>query len=223
MERLKWKKTMNKYHKLHMCLISLLMLVVVDPSFSLVQADSLPTALAQELVKETSEQMLQTLREKREDLEKHPKRIYSLVKEILLPHFDFQRIAQLALGRYWRQATEGQQRRFVDEFRTLLVRTYSTALLKYSDEKINYLPLRGPETAEEILIRMEIEQARGGSPISVDVNLYTKEKDWKVYDIKIGGISLVTNHRTNFASEIRHGGLDQLIDKLEEKNGKVNS
>ena len=70
---------------------------------------------------------------------------------------------------------------------------------------------------------MEIEQARGGSPISVDVNLYTKEKDWKVYDIKIGGISLVTNHRTNFASEIRRGGLDQLIDKLEEKNGKVNS
>jgi phospholipid transport system substrate-binding protein len=197
------------------------MLVAVGFSFPLAQADPLPTALAQKLVKETSERMLQTLREKREELEKHPKRIYGLVKEILLPRFDFQRISQLALGKYWRQATKEQQRRFVDEFRTLLVRTYSTALLKYSDEKINYLPLRGPEEAEEILIRMEIEQARGGSPISLDVNLYEKEKDWKVYDIKIGGISLVTNHRANFAGEIRRGGLDQLISKLEEKNSKV--
>jgi phospholipid transport system substrate-binding protein len=221
MERLMWKNIMNKPHKLRVCLVAFLMLVAVDPSFPLVQADPLPTTLAQELVKETSERMLQTLREKRADLEGHPKRIYSLVKEILLPHFDFRRIAQLALGRYWRQATAKQQRRFIEEFRTLLVRTYSTALLKYSDEKINYLPLRGPEEAEEILIRMEIQQARGGSPISVDVNLYAKEKSWKVYDIKIGGISLVTNHRTNFASEIRRGGLDRLIDKLEEKNSKV--
>lgn len=212
---------MNGPHKLRVCLVAFFMLIAADSSFPFAQANLLPTALAQELVKQTSERMLQALREKREDLERHPKRVFNLVKEILLPHFDFQRIAQLALGRYWRQATAEQQKRFVEEFRTLLVRTYSIALLKYSDEKIKYLPLRGPEEAEEILIRIEIEQARGGSPIPVDVNLYAKKQNWKVYDIKIGGISLVTNHRTNFASEIRHGGLDQLINKLKKKNSKA--
>ncbi|QBQ54135.1 MlaC/ttg2D family ABC transporter substrate-binding protein [Nitrosococcus wardiae] len=212
---------MNRYHKLGMSLAVALILTVLGASISPIQADPLPTASAQQLVEETSERMLQTLRNKREELEEHPERIYDLVKEILLPHFDFQRIARLALGRHWRQANEEQRQRFVGEFRTLLVRTYSTALLKYSDEKINYLPLRGPKEAENILVRMEIEQARGGPPISMEVDLYEKGENWKVYDVKIDGVSLVTNYRTNFASEIRQGGLDQLIEKLEKKNQKA--
>ncbi|ADE13542.1 toluene tolerance family protein [Nitrosococcus halophilus Nc 4] len=212
---------MNRYHRLGASLAVALILTVLGFNVSPIQADPLPTASAQQLVEETSERMLQTLRNKSEELEEHPERIYDLVKEILLPHFDFQRIARLALGRHWRQATEDQRQRFVGEFRTLLVRTYSTALLKYSDEKINYLPLRGPKEAENILVRMEIEQARGGPPISMEIDLYEKGEDWKVYDIKIDGVSLVTNYRTNFASEIRQGGLDQLIEKLEKKNQKV--
>lgn len=214
---------MNKYRKPRMCLSVFLMLVVAGPSFFLAQASPLPTVLARQLVKETSERMLQTLGERKEELEKHPKQIYGLVKEILLPHFDFQGIARLALGKYWRQATAEQKRRFVGEFRTLLLRTYSTALLKYSDEKINYLPPRGPKKTEQTLVRMEIEQARGGPPISVDINLHEKGENWKVYDIKIDGVSLVTNYRTSFASEIRRGGLDQLIDKLEKKNSAIAS
>ncbi|EDZ65861.1 MlaC/ttg2D family ABC transporter substrate-binding protein [Nitrosococcus oceani] len=212
---------MDKYRQRDIGLAVFLILTIFGFSSSFVQADPLPTASAQQLVEETSERMLQTLREKREELEAHPEQIYDLVKEILVPHFDFQRISRLVLGKHWRQATVEQRQRFVDEFRTLLVRTYSTALLKYSDEKINYLPLRGPKEAEKIPVRMEIEQARGGSPISMEVDLYEKGKSWKVYNIKIGGVSLVTNHRTNFANEIRHGGLDQLIDKLKEKNQKA--
>src|SRR5690625_2616912 len=128
---------MNKYRKPYCLSIFLVLVLVISPSFFIAQASPLPTALARQLVKETSERMLQTLGEKKEELKKHPKQIYDLVKEILLPHFDFQGIARLALGKYWRQATTEQKRRFVGEFRTLLLRTYSTALLKYSDEKIN--------------------------------------------------------------------------------------
>lgn len=214
---------MNRYRKLGVSLAIFLIVTVFGSTFSPIQADLLPTASAQRLVEETSERMLQTLRERREELEEHPERIYDLVKEMLLPHFDFERIARLAIGKYWRQATEEQRQSFVGELRTLLVRTYSTALLKYSDEKINYLPLRGPAQAEEIPVRMEIEQARGGSPIMMEVNLYEKEQSWKVYDIKIGGVSLVTNYRTNFANEIRQGGLDQLIEKLKQKNQKTST
>ncbi|ADJ27276.1 MlaC/ttg2D family ABC transporter substrate-binding protein [Nitrosococcus watsonii] len=216
-----WRNVMDKYRRRDVGLAAFLILTIFGFNSSFIQADPLPTASAQQLVEKTSERMLQTLREKREELEAHPEQIYDLVKEILVPHFDFQRISRLVLGKYWRQASVEQQQRFVDEFQTLLVRTYSTALLKYSDEKINYLPLRGPKEAEKIPVRMEIEQARGGSPISMEVDLYEKEKSWKVYNIRIGGVSLVTNHRTNFANEIRHGGLDQLIDKLKEKNQKT--
>lgn len=199
-------------------LAALLLLTVAGFSPFPGQANPLSTAAAQELVEETSQHMLQVLREKKEELKKHPERIYDLVKEILLPHFDFRRIARLALGRYWPQASKEQRQRFVHEIRTLLVRTYSTALLKYSDEKINYLPLRGPKESRAVAVRMEIEQASGGQPISLSVDLYEKKGVWKVYDISIGGVSLVTNYRTFFANEIRRGGLDQLIKKLEEKN-----
>lgn len=207
---------MNNRYRMRLAAFLLLAIVGFSPSPG--QANPLSTAAAQELVEETSQHILQVLREKKEELKKHPEQIYDLVKEILLPHFDFQRIAQLALGRYWPQASKGQRQRFVHEIRTLLVRTYSTALLKYSDEKINYLPLRGPEESRTVTARMEIEQASGGPPISLNVDLYEKEGAWKVYDISIGGVSLVTNYRASFANEIRRGGLDQLIQKLEEKN-----
>lgn len=207
---------MNRFHSMHLAALLLLAVVGFSPSFS--QADPLSTASAQELVEETSQHILQVLREKKEALDRHPEQIYGVVKEILLPHFDFQRIARLALGKYWRQASREQQQRFASEFRTLLIRTYSTALLKYSDEKINYLPLRGPEKSRTATVRMEIEQTRGGPPILISVDLYEKGGAWKVYDISIGGVSLVTNYRTSFASKIRRSGLDQLIQKLAEKN-----
>lgn len=150
-----WRNVMNKYRQRGVGLAAFLVLTIFGFGSSFVQADPLPTASAQQLVEETSGRLLQTLREKREELESHPDQIYDLVKEILVPHFDFQRISRLVLGKYWRQATAEQRQRFVAEFRTLLVRTYSTALLKYSHEKINYLPLRGPKEAERIPVRME--------------------------------------------------------------------
>jgi phospholipid transport system substrate-binding protein len=199
----------------------LLVLGVGGIALPLTAAEALSTATAQALVQETSEHMLQTLRKQQKELERNPERIYPLVKDIVLPHFDFQRMAQLALGKHWRQATLEQRQRFVDEFRMLLVRTYSTALLKYANEKIHYLPVRGSSEANDTTIGMEIHQRDGSPPVPMSLRLYERQGAWKVFDVKVDGISLVANYRTSFANEIRKGGIDTLIDTLARKNNKV--
>lgn len=186
-----------------------------------VVANTLSTASAQDLVRQTSEHLMQTLKTQKNELETHPDRIYPLVKDIVLPHFDFKRMAQLVLGKYWRQATIEQRQRFANEFRVLLVRTYSTALLKYSHEKIRYLPMHGPAKANNTVVRIEALQANGGPSVPMSLHLYDKNGAWKIFDVKIDGVSLVTNYRANFAGEVRNGGLDQLIEKLAKKNSKI--
>ena len=173
----------------------------------------------QDLVKQTSQRMLQALRDEKAQIKKNPEHLRKLVDKIVLPHFDFRKMSRLVLGRYWRRASDGQQERFVDEFRTLLVRTYTTALSEYTDQTINYLPFKGDPGSGDVTVRTEVQQ-RGGSPIPIDYSLMREDSEWKVYDVTISGISLVINYRSSFASEIRHAGLDGLIDKLHNRNKK---
>ncbi len=173
----------------------------------------------QDLVKQTSQRMLQALRDEKAQIKKNPEHLRKLVDEIVLPHFDFRKMSRLVLGRYWRRASDGQQAKFVDEFRTLLVRTYTTALSEYTDQTINYLPFKGDPGSGDVTVRTEVQQ-RGGSPIPIDYSLMREDSEWKVYDVTISGISLVINYRSSFASEIRHAGLDGLIDKLHNRNQK---
>jgi phospholipid transport system substrate-binding protein len=127
-------------------------------------------------------------------------------------------MSQLVLGKNWRTATPEEQRQFVEEFRLLLVRTYATAMLKYSDQKISYLPYRGKPGEGEVIVQTEIEQP-GGPPIPIDYSLHRKGGDWKVFDVKIDNVSLVVNYRGTFAGEIRSsGGVGALIGKLRERN-----
>jgi phospholipid transport system substrate-binding protein len=121
------------------------------------------------------------------------------------------------LGKYWRTATPAQRDRFTQEFRTLLVRTYAKSLSEYTDNKITYLPMRGSPQQSEVKVRTEVEQP-GGFPIPIDYDLYRKGDDWKVYDVTIDGVSLVTNYRTTFANQIREDGLDKLIATLADRN-----
>jgi phospholipid transport system substrate-binding protein len=171
----------------------------------------------QDLVQQTAEQMLNKLRTERQVIEQHPGRIYELVNEIVLPHFDFERMSSWVLGKYWRTATPAQRDRFTQEFRTLLVRTYAKSLSEYTDNKITYLPMRGSPQQSEVKVRTEVEQP-GGFPIPIDYDLYRKGDDWKVYDVTIDGVSLVTNYRTTFANQIREDGLDKLIATLADRN-----
>ncbi len=178
-------------------------------------ADILP----QELVRDTSSRMLSALRDEQDAIKNNPGRLYELVSDIVLPYFDFRRMSQWVLGKNWRTATPDQRERFVEEFRKLLVRTYGTALSEYADEKIIYLPFSVSTDARTVTVRTEIEQ--GGSTIPISYSMYNSSEGWKVYDVAISGISLVTNYRSTFGSIIRGEGMDSLIKQLVERNSAV--
>jgi len=169
-----------------------------------------------ELVQDTSSRMLTALSSEREAIKKDSSRLYDLVSTIVLPYFDFERMSQWVLGKYWRTATPEQRTRFVEQFRGLLVRTYGTALSQYADEKIIYLPFAGDIKAPSVTVRTEIEQA--GSTIPISYSMYKTRDGWKVYDVAISGVSLVTNYRSSFGNIIRDEGMDSLIRQLVEKN-----
>lgn len=170
----------------------------------------------QELVQQTTAQTLSRLQSEQAALQKNPDGIYDLVKEIISPHFDFIRISAWVLGKHWRTASKEQKLRFVRAFRTLLIRTYGVALLDYTDQEIRYLPMRDDPTNGNVTVRSEVIQPNGGA-VSLNFRLYKRNEAWKVYDISVDGISLVTNFRTSFATEIKQAGLDSLIQRLEDK------
>jgi phospholipid transport system substrate-binding protein len=175
----------------------------------------------QALVKQASDDMLKALKDHEAELETNPDKIYELVESILMPHFDFEKMSKLALGKNWRVANDDQRVRFIEEFRLLLIRTYSTAMLEYTDEEIRFLPFRDDLSRKRVTVPMEVLQPAGPS-IPMALSLYQNDEEaWKVYDVKIDGISLVTNYRSSFATEIRNGGMDKLIESLAERNAKV--
>lgn len=176
----------------------------------------------QALVHQTSERMLAALKENHEAIRQDPGKLYGLIKDIVLPHFDFERMSRWALGRAWRQATPDQRQRFVEEFRTLLVRTYGSALQEYRDQKIRYLPVRMDPAATDVSVRTEVIQS-GGPPIPINYGMEKTSDGWKVYDVAVDGISLVSNYRSTFASEVRAHGIDGLIDMLAKRNRKADS
>lgn len=170
------------------------------------------------VVEQTSRDLLSALDAQREQARRDPRRLYATVRETVGPHIDFARMSRWVLGKYWRDASAAQRARFVDQFRALLIRTYTTALLEYDGQAINYLPQRDAPDAEEVTVRTEIKPTTG-LPIPVHYRMALTDGSWKVYDISIDGVSLVTNYRSTFASEIRRGGgLDGLITKLSVRN-----
>jgi phospholipid transport system substrate-binding protein len=173
-----------------------------------------------EVVKVTSDKMQAALKQNRSTLERDPSRIYELVDKILLPRFDFDLIARWALGKYWKQANAAQRRRFTDEFRTLLVRTYAKVLLEYIDEKIYFPPSPPPAAGrDDALVRTEVRPS-GQTPIAVNYRVHSKRGDWLVFDVVVDGISLVTNYRKTFADQIRNMGMDGMINELARTNAR---
>lgn len=172
---------------------------------------------ALELIQDTAERMLVELREHRSELESDPGLIYDLVSEIVLPHFDFETIARWVMGRYWRQATPEQRQQFTEEFRTLLVRTYARALLEYSGETLSYAPLQAATDADDVTVRSAVQRA-SGPDIPINYRLHYRDDAWKVYDVNVDGVSLVTNYRSSLGSQIGREGLDAVIDQLSERN-----
>jgi len=174
----------------------------------------------QQVVQETSTQMIEALRSNREVLRQDPSRLYGLVHQIILPNFDFNLISRWVLGRAWQQATPDQRRQFAQEFQTLLVRTYSNALLEYVDEDFQFLPPRGEVSGNEATVRTEIRLS-AGQPIPIHYRMHLRDGAWKIIDVTVEGISLVTNYRSTFASQIRSSGLDAVIADLRQRNAEL--
>lgn len=169
------------------------------------------------LARQTTEQTLHAIREHRAELKAHPSRIYDLVKELVLPHFDFELMSRFVLAQNWRRANPDQRKRFVEEFRQLLVRTYGKSLTEYSGQTVTFEPLHSDPGSGRVTVRSKIEQS-SGPPIGLDYKLYKTSDGWKVFDVIIDGVSLVQNYRSSFSSEIRQNGLNALIEQLAQRN-----
>ncbi len=175
-----------------------------------------------ELVRAVTGEVLEIVRADDAIRNGDPARIAALVDEKVLPHFNFRRMTMLAVGRDWRQASPAQQDRLVEAFRTLLVRTYSNALTQYRNQTIAFRPLRAAATDTTVQVRTEVQQP-GAQPIGIDYMLERTDNGWKVFDVVVAGVSLVTNYRGTFAQEIRSGGIDGLIRSLETRNAELAS
>ncbi len=176
---------------------------------------------AQEVVQDTSAQMLSALRQNYAALKQDSSQIYGLVDQIVLPNFDFELMSRWVLGRAWQQATPEQRRRFTDEFRTLLVRTYAKALLEYANEEVRVLPQPGAADGSDTMIKTEV-RLKAGQPIQINYSMHLGNNAWKVYDVTVDGVSLVTNYRGTFATQIRDSGLDAVIADLQQRNNTRN-
>lgn len=171
------------------------------------------------LVRDTSERMLAALEKRRADIDRNPQLIYGLVDDILVPHFDFEKITEVAVGKHWNQASPQQQQALSNGFREVLIRTYAMTLLGYSGQEIRYLPVKAGRQESSVIVSTEV-RAPGAPPVPVDYRLYKKGGAWKVYDVVIDNVSLVSNYRSSFSSQIRQSGIDGLIRRLGEMNAQ---
>lgn len=179
------------------------------------------TAIAQEspdaLVQRVTDEVLDIIHKDKDLQNGNTQKVIELIDRKVLPNFNFTRMTALALGKDWRKATPQQQQQLSSEFKTLLVRTYSNALTGYKNQKIQFKPFKMAPTDTDALVRTEIVQP-GAKPIQVDYSLEKTDAGWKVYDVVVAGISLVTNYREQFAQEVRTGGIEGLLASLSAKN-----
>jgi len=171
-----------------------------------------------ELVRKTADDVITVIKSDKDIQAGNKSKIYKLAEEKILPNFDFDKISRLVIGKHWRTSSEEQKLQFKEEFKNLLLRTYAVALGKYQDQKIEFLPMRMKPEDKIVTVKSEIIQS-GAQPVKVDYVL-TKggPQGWSVIDIIIEGVSLVTNYRGQFASEIKSNGMDGLIKALAAKN-----
>ena len=170
------------------------------------------------LVKRVSDELLQLVRSDKDLAAGNQRKVVEVAEQKVLPHFDFERMTRLAVGKNWQQASDAQKQALVKEFRTMLVRTYSSSLSAYRNQTIEVKPLKMGAQDNDTTVRTAVIQ-QGGPPIPID---YAMEKaadgSWKVYDVVIDGASLVTTYRSSFNDQIQKGGIDGLVKTLQERN-----
>ena len=180
-----------------------------------VHAQEAPDAL----VRRSTNEILTAIKADKDLQAGNQQKIEKLAEDKVLPYFNFVRMTQWAVGRNWRDASDAQKKSLIDEFRRLLVRTYSTSLTQYRDQTIEVKPLKIAAADTEVIVKTQVNQP-GGQPIPIDYSLEKAKDGWKVYDVLIDGVSLVTNYRSSFNTEIQKSGIDGLIKSLVDRNAK---
>lgn len=195
-------------NRLRALFLPLAMLLTLNAG-SVAAADTPPDVLA----RTTTQEVLTILKQDKNGLAGNQSRVYQLVEARILPNFDFNRMTQLAVGKHWPGATAQQKQLLVAQFRNLLVRTYSGSLTAYSGQMVDFKPMTIKPDDADVVVHSEVRQP-GGQSIPIDYSMYKTAFGWKVYDVAIDGVSLVTNYRASFSSIIRQNGIDGLIQKL---------
>ena len=170
------------------------------------------------LVDNTAQEVLAIVRQDKDIRGGNKAKILDLVEAKVLPHFNFNRMTRLAMGKNWSKAAPEQQQELVKEFRTLLVRTYSNALSNYSDATIKVEPLKSKGDETDTTVKTRVIQEQGQEPVPIDYSMEKTSDGWKVYDVTVAGVSLVTNYRSTFNTQVREGGVEKLIKTLADKN-----
>ncbi len=172
------------------------------------------------LVRDTTSKLFAAIEADRDALSDDPARARQLVDEFITPHVDLKGFSKLVLGKYWRRANAEQQQRFLAQFRTLILRTYASALTSYTGVKVEYLPMREESRENFATVRTVIPTASGDG-VKVNYRLHCRHSVWKLFDVSIAGISMVATYRTAFSAEVKRSGIDGLIDILEQKNREI--
>jgi phospholipid transport system substrate-binding protein len=182
----------------------------------------LAPALAQDvapdvLVKNVTQDVVGLIAKDKEIKAGNRAKLVEVIEAKVLPHFNFGAMTALAMGQNWGKSTPEQKKRLTEEFKTLLVRTYASALAAYSEQKFDFRPLRAKPTDTDVTVNVRVLQP-GAQAVTLDYSMEKTGSGWKVYDVMVGGVSLVANYRTEFANTVRNSGIDGLIKDLQTKN-----
>lgn len=178
------------------------------------QAQDLPPDV---LVKNVTTEVVELITKDKDVRSGGRARLIEVIEQKVLPHFNFNAMTALAMGQSWNKATPEQKKRLVEEFRVLLVRTYASALAAYSEQRLDFRPLRARPTDTDVTVNVRVIQP-GAQPVPIDYSMEKTAGGWKVYDVMVGGVSLVANYRTEFNATVREAGVEGLIRNLQAKN-----
>jgi len=178
------------------------------------------TATPDDVVKATAEGVISHIESNRSILEDHPEKIYDMVYELVIPRFDFISMSKWVLGKHWKTASEAQRLEFITQFKALLVRTYARALLEYSGQKIKYYPAEQNPQSNLAVVKTELTSS-SSAQLPILYRMHQKNEEWKVVDVAVDGVSLVTTYRGSFATQIKKNGFDSLLKELSKKNERL--
>jgi phospholipid transport system substrate-binding protein len=193
--------------------LAVFLLASISQSFAAVN-------LPETVVKKTADGVISRIEARRSELKENPEYIYDLVNELVIPHFDFINMSKWILGKNWKSANTAQRDNFIEQFKTLLVRTYARALLEYSGQGVKYFPVEKNKKPNLAVVKTELVRP-GAKPFPVNYRMYQNNDEWKIVDVAVDGVSLVSTYRGSFASQIKKDGFDSLIQKLVDKNEKL--